>query len=77
MKRLASMLRIKSSCAILSDIDECSDGSNNCHEYAECSNKQGGFICECKTGFGGNGTYCEGKLFSFMLCVDDCRWFSF
>ena len=33
----------------------------NCHQYANCSNKFGNFSCVCKTGFNGNGTFCQGE----------------
>ena len=51
---------------IFSDVDECANGTNNCHENAECSNTQGSFTCECKTGYGGNGTHCEGNSLSLL-----------
>ena len=40
------------------DIDECNEGLNDCHFNAECKNIPGGFNCECKEGFFGNGTFC-------------------
>ena len=44
------------------DIDECSSGSHNCSTNAVCTNEAGGFRCECRTGFTGNGASCASKL---------------
>ncbi|XP_062603331.1 fibulin-2-like isoform X1 [Saccostrea cucullata] len=41
------------------DVDECKDPKlNNCHKDALCSNTDGSFKCQCKTGFIGTGTVC-------------------
>ncbi len=37
------------------DIDECAAGTDNCHEFADCSNTTGSFYCTCKTNYSGNG----------------------
>ena len=42
-----------------SDIDECAVRVNNCHPNADCTNTFGSFDCSCKSGYSGNGTYCE------------------
>ena len=43
-------------------IDECMDGSANCHgSWADCTNTNGGFMCSCHSGFSGDGVICEGK----------------
>ena len=44
-----------------SDDDECSDGSNDCGENAECTNTLGGFTCKCTEGFAGDGKTCTGE----------------
>ncbi|KAG7174672.1 Fibrillin-2-like 3, partial [Homarus americanus] len=33
------------------DVDECADGTHQCTGNQECSNRQGGYICQCPTGF--------------------------
>ena len=40
------------------DFDECSSGLNNCHADATCTNTDGGFSCECDSGFIGDGKDC-------------------
>ena len=40
------------------DMDECSLGSHDCSEYAECTNTFGSFECKCKSGFTGDGNTC-------------------
>lgn len=37
------------------DIDECLEGSANCHQTATCANTQGGYDCTCKPGYSGGG----------------------
>jgi len=40
------------------DINECLT-NNACDEHAICANSQGGFSCECKEGYSGNGFNCN------------------
>ncbi|XP_019644226.1 PREDICTED: uncharacterized protein LOC109485221 [Branchiostoma belcheri] len=40
------------------DIDECLEGSHNCHPNASCSNSPFPFSCACKQGFIGDGWTC-------------------
>ena len=47
-----------SSCTL--DIDECLSDSSPCSENALCTNNDGSYSCNCKQGFTGNGTVCEG-----------------
>ncbi len=46
---------------ILSDIDECTEMVDNCHDYAVCTNTIGSFTCVCNDGFSGDGVACAGK----------------
>ena len=43
-----------------SDIDECA--RMLCHVSADCLDSHGSYICRCKTGFNGNGTFCESNV---------------
>ena len=48
-----------------SDSDECSEGTDDCVENAQCVDTVEGFDCVCLPGFTGNGkTLCEGMFFS-------------
>jgi hypothetical protein len=51
----------------LSDIDECLNVS--CHVNADCLDTPGSYICRCKTGFKGNGTFCESKQLHIVIYV--------
>ena len=43
------------------DIDECSDGTDNCEQT--CTNTPGSFVCGCFSGFSldANGVNCTGR----------------
>lgn len=32
-----------------------------CSEDADCRNTDGGYVCDCKDGFSGDGLSCSGK----------------
>ena len=44
------------------DIDECLLDPSSCDANAFCTNSRGSYSCDCKRGFTGNGTICEGML---------------
>ena len=43
-----------------SDIHECNEGSDDCHDNATCTDTDGSYNCTCNLGYSGNGTHCEG-----------------
>lgn len=47
---------------LLSDVNDCADPSS-CHPNATCTNFDGGFECDCLSGFLGDGiNNCNGEL---------------
>ena len=42
------------------DIDECTEGTANCGENADCNNTPGSFQCTCREGYTGDGSMCNG-----------------
>jgi hypothetical protein len=46
------------------DINECTTGTDNCNDNAECSNTIGSFECECNNGYEGDGVNC--------VDIDEC-----
>ena len=55
----------------ISDIDECSKESHPCDKNANCTNREGSFICVCKPGFTGDGSTCTGM---FTICLMASKW---
>lgn len=51
---------IASKMVSFSGTDFCALG-NDCHENATCLNLATRYTCQCKRGFFGNGTLCEGN----------------
>ena len=43
------------------DIDECTDGVDDCDINGECTNTIGSFACNCKSGYSGDGTECQSR----------------
>ena len=46
------------------DIINC-DVDDDCHENATCTDANGNYTCDCKTGFTGDGFNCTGNIFTF------------
>ena len=42
------------------DQDECLTERGGCTERADCINTEGSYYCQCKVGYSGDGTTCEG-----------------
>ena len=58
-------------------MDESSGmASQDCHEYATCSNNNGGFTCTCDTGFIGDGTVCILGLFFYIQIIPRSKGFA-
>ena len=45
----------------LTDNDECTSGTHNCHSNATCNNTDGSFTCACNIGYNGDGVTCQGR----------------
>jgi len=52
------------SITIVYNTNECDNSTfNRCDANATCTKTTGSYVCECKQGFYGNGTECNGLLF--------------
>ena len=41
------------------DVNECSEGTDNCSANASCTNTPGGHTCSCNAGYSGTGEVCD------------------
>ncbi len=55
------VLAFFTSLTLLTDVNECTDGTANCDENADCTNNEGSYDCKCRSGFTGNGNTCTGS----------------
>jgi len=51
----------------MADVDECSEGSDDCDINANCFNQIGSFDCICKEHYFGPGFACLGIFFFFFF----------
>ncbi|XP_026193637.1 fibrillin-1, partial [Cyclospora cayetanensis] len=56
---------------VCNEIDECANGTHNCHASATCTNTPGSFECKCNEGFAGSGTECN-DIDECSTNADDC-----
>ena len=49
--------------SFLTDIDECVLNTDDCSDFAICTNTIGSYTCACKPGFVGDGKTCTGNCF--------------
>uniref|UniRef100_F6TP48 Signal peptide, CUB and EGF-like domain-containing protein 3 n=1 Tax=Ornithorhynchus anatinus TaxID=9258 RepID=F6TP48_ORNAN len=58
------------------DVDECVEGTDNCHIDAICQNTPRAYRCLCKSGYSGDGKHCrdvdECERDDNAGCVHDC-----
>ena len=59
-------------CTHISDNNECTLGTHNCHANATCTNTDGSFTCACDTGYNGNGVTCTGMQKELRVVVYLC-----
>lgn len=55
--------------AIISDVNECTSLTHDCHSDAICSNTDGAFTCSCYLGYTGDGQQCSGMFFFFFITI--------
>ena len=48
--------------ALISDINECTSLTHDCHSDATCTNTEGAFTCSCNQGYTGDGRQCMGMF---------------
>ena len=53
--------------ATTTPVDECTDGTHDCHAQAACIDTADSFTCTCNAGYTGDGTTCTGKALIAQL----------
>ena len=48
-------------------MDECAQGTDECHLNATCDNTISSYTCECVTGLTGNGITCDGMCMYILV----------
>lgn len=54
-------------------MDECSEGTDDCHIDAICQNTPKSYRCLCKPGYKGEGRQCEGEPGPALLAEPTLR----
>eukprot|EP01083_Nonionella_stella_P084379 233577_1 len=57
------------------DINECTLGTDNCAFAATCTNSEGGFSCDCATGYDGDGVTCVSAYQVLEISAANCNDF--
>eukprot|EP00933_Yihiella_yeosuensis_P070771 TRINITY_DN78936_c0_g1_i1.p1 TRINITY_DN78936_c0_g1~~TRINITY_DN78936_c0_g1_i1.p1 ORF type:complete len:1155 (+),score=147.67 TRINITY_DN78936_c0_g1_i1:493-3465(+) len=67
----ADVANITNNTISCSNVDECANGTHNCHANATCADSFGSFSCSCNKGLVGDGLSCN----SYDMCMfktDNC-----
>ena len=52
------------------DVNECVEGTDNCHENADCYDTIGNFTCVCSPGYSGDGVdNCTGNVMAKPIAM--------
>ena len=58
---------------LFTDVDECADGTASCVPDANCTNTEGGYVCQCGFGYNGDGrnsgTGCISQSITLSLLI--------
>ena len=49
------------------DVNECDEGTDECHSNATCSNTVGSYDCTCVLGYSGDGFNCTSMLTKIFM----------
>ena len=52
----------------ITDVDECTQATDDCHFNATCDNTISSYTCECVAGLTGNGMACDGM---YMYVIEN------
>lgn len=55
MQVKGTLIHSNTDTCISTDVDECAEGTHNCHGVAYCYNNIGSFTCECWEDYTGDG----------------------